>query len=95
MAIWMQPMRTRHLTQAQDLGRYARLIQSQISLAIKPCRPGKSGTLARIAGAVLLHKALLCFEIYLFLLIVLKLKLQAYENSGTLASCFCILISRG
>ena len=43
MAIWTQPMHTHNLTQAQDQ-EVTRWIQSRISLASKPCTPGKHGT---------------------------------------------------
>ena len=56
-AIWTQPMLTHNLTQAHDMGSYTRLIQSQISLASNPCRPGKCSTLVWTADTVLLHKA--------------------------------------
>ena len=64
-AIWTQPMRTHNLTQAQAPASYARSIQSRISLSSKL---GKHGTLAWIAGTVLLRKAfvLLCLKFISF-----------------------------
>ena len=58
MEIWMQPMRTQNLTQAQELGSYAQSIQSELSLANKPRMSRKCGTLVWIVDAVMLHKAL-------------------------------------
>ena len=54
-------MHTQNLTQAEDLGSYARSIQSRILLANIPRVSGKRGTLAWIADVVQLRKALFCF----------------------------------
>ena len=62
----MQPVRAHNLTQAQDSGNYVQSIQSRIALASKLRMPGKRGTFAWIAGAVLLCKAFLLFYFVLF-----------------------------
>ena len=65
-AIWIQPMRTYNLTQAQDPESYARWIQLRISLSSKLRTLGKGSTLMWMAGAVLLCRALFCFVWNLF-----------------------------
>ena len=70
MAIWTQSMRTHNLTQAQNPGSCARLIQWRKLLASKPRVQRKHGTFAWVAGAVLLRETLFCFIRNLFFSII-------------------------
>ena len=84
-------MRTHNMTQAQELGSFARLIQARISLASKPCAPGKRSTFPWITGTVLLRKGLILFWIYFFnkILAAIKfwiiIKISCYKFSNYIA----------